>query len=96
VRALSHLVPAGLAELLRTMPLSDGKVTFAWKTAVGPALERATAIRLVAGTLIVDASTPEWSREVRRSAGIILIRLKTLLGDETVQSIEVRTKNVTR
>jgi hypothetical protein len=92
VRALSHLVPAGLAELLRTMPLSDGKVAFAWKTAVGPAVERATAIRLVAGTLIVDASTPEWSREVRRSTGIILTRLKTLLGDETVQSIEVRTR----
>jgi len=92
MRAISHIVPAALRELLRTAPLSDGKVTFAWKAAVGPALERATAVKLEAGTLIVETSGPQWTREVKRSSGVILTRIKTLLGDSTVQRIEIRTK----
>ena len=90
MRPISHVVPAALMELLRTAPLSDGKVTFAWKTTVGPALERATAVRLVARTLIVETNGPQWTREIERSSGVILTRLKTLLGDETVQKLEVR------
>ena len=93
MRALSHIVPAALTELLRRAPLSDGKVTFAWKAAVGPALERATAVKLEAGTLIVETAGPQWTREVKRSSGIILNRIKTLLGDSTVQRIEVRTRS---
>ena len=89
---ISHVVPAALMELLRTSPLSNGKVAFAWKTAVGPALERVTAVRLEGGTLIVDVSGAQWGREIKRSSGVILTRLKTLLGDETVHCIEVRTR----
>ena len=92
MRALSHIVPAALMELLRTAPLSDGKVTFAWNTAVGPALERATAVKLEGGTLIVETTGPQWTREVKRSSGVIMARLKTLLGDSTVQKIEIRTR----
>jgi len=92
MRPLSHVVPAALMELLSSAPLCDGKVTFAWKAAVGPALERATAVRLVEHTLIVEATDPQWTREIKRSSGVILTRLKTLLGDETVQQIEVRTQ----
>ena len=92
MRSISHIVPAALMELLRTTPLSEGKVSFAWKAAVGPALERATAVKLEAGTLIVETTGPQWTREVKRSGDIIMARLKTLLGDGTVQRIEVRTR----
>ena len=92
MRSISLIVPAALRELLRAAPLSDGKVTFAWKAAVGPALERATDVKLEAGTLIVETAGPQWTREVRRSSGVILARIKTLLGDGTVQRLEVRTK----
>jgi hypothetical protein len=92
MRSLSHIVPAALTELLRSTPLSPGKVTFAWKAAVGPAVERATAVRLEGGTLIVDATAPEWAREVSRSSRVIMGRLKTLLGEDAVQRIEVRTR----
>ena len=92
MRPISHVAPAALMELLRMAPLSDGKVTFAWKTAVGPALERASTVRLAAGTLIVETTGPQWTREIRRSSAVILTRLKTLLGDQTVQSIDVRTR----
>ena len=92
MRAISQILPAALMELLRTTPLSDGKVTFAWKAAVGPALERATAVKLEGRTLIVETSGPQWTREVKRSSGVIITRLKTLLGENTVQSIEVRTR----
>jgi hypothetical protein len=92
VHPISHVVPAALMELLRTAPLSEGKVTFAWKTSVGPALDRATSVRLEGTTLIVETQGPQWTREIRRSTPVILTRLKTLLGDQTVQSVEVRTR----
>ena len=89
---ISHVVPAALMELLRTAPLSDGKVTFAWKTAVGPALDRATSVKLEGATLMVETTGPQWAREIKRSSRVILSRLKTLLGDDTVGRIDVRTK----
>jgi predicted nucleic acid-binding Zn ribbon protein len=90
VRPLASALPGALAELLRGAPLSPGKVSFAWRAAVGPALERETSVRLEAGTLYVDAASKQWAREVRRSASVILNRLQTLLGDGTVKSISVR------
>jgi len=90
MRPLSHVVPAALAYLLRGAPLSDGKVTFAWRAAVGPALERATSVRLENGVLMVDTVSAEWSHEITRSRGVILARLKALLGDDAVTSIQIR------
>ncbi len=91
MRPLIHALPGALTELLEAAPLSDGKVTFAWRAAVGPALERVTAVKLERGVLVVETSGAQWSREIRRSSGMILTRLKTLLGDGTVTRIEVRT-----
>jgi predicted nucleic acid-binding Zn ribbon protein len=82
-----------LVELLRGTPLSDGKVTFAWRTVVGPALERATAVKLDARVLIVETASTQWAREVSRSSSMILARLQRFLGPETVSRIEVRTKD---
>jgi hypothetical protein len=39
--------------------------------------------------LIVETTSPQWSREVMRSSPVILKRLQTLLGD-VVDRIEVR------
>ena len=78
-------------ELLRGTPLSDGKVTFAWRAAVGPAVERATAVKLERGALIVEAASAHWTEEVRRSTPVILTRLQAFLGVETITRIEVRT-----
>jgi predicted nucleic acid-binding Zn ribbon protein len=93
VRPISHALPGALAELLRGAPLSDGKVTFAWNAAVGPALERMTTVRLERDTLVVQTASAQWAREIRRSHGVILARLQTLLGKDTVTSLSVRTKN---
>jgi predicted nucleic acid-binding Zn ribbon protein len=90
VHPLAHVVPAALMELLRTTPLSDGKVGFAWRAAVGPALERATAVKLEDGVLIVETTSVEWAREIRRSSNVILGRLQGFLGKDTVTKIMVR------
>ena len=90
MRSISHAVPGALSELLRQAPLSPGKVVFAWKAAVGPALQRVTSVRLEAGVLLVDAATAQWAREISRSSGVILPRLQTLLGKDVVSSISVR------
>jgi predicted nucleic acid-binding Zn ribbon protein len=93
VRPIHHAVPGALVELLRGTPLSPGKVGFAWRTAVGPAVERVTSVQLAGRVLVVETSGPQWAREVTRSADVILTRLQTLLGKETVTSITVRTPN---
>jgi predicted nucleic acid-binding Zn ribbon protein len=90
MKRLTHAVPGALMELLRGTPLSDGKVTFAWNAAVGPALERVTTVKLERGVLIIDAASAQWSREIQRSSGVILARLQSLLGKDTVRKLEVR------
>jgi predicted nucleic acid-binding Zn ribbon protein len=90
VKAVSQVVPDAIAALLRESPLSPGKVEFAWNTAVGAGMARATRPRFDNGVLFVDAETPAWSREVARSSPIILKRLQSLLGESIVQRIVVR------
>ncbi|MBI3400096.1 MAG: DUF721 domain-containing protein [Acidobacteria bacterium] len=87
---LQHAVSGALIELLSATPLSDGKVSFAWLTVVGPALARATAVKLERGVLFVDASSAQWSREIQRSSRIIMGRLAPLLGADAIQRVEVR------
>jgi hypothetical protein len=90
VRPLHQAVPGAITELLRGAPLSDGKVGFAWRVAVGPALERVTAVKLVERVLIVETASPQWSQEVMRSSPLILRRLQNLLGASVIEKIEVR------
>jgi predicted nucleic acid-binding Zn ribbon protein len=58
--------------------------------AVGPALERVTAVRLEGRVLIVEAASAQWAREVTRSSDVILGRLQTLLGRNSLDAISVR------
>src|SRR2546428_13578696 len=70
MRPLNQAVPGALAELLRAAPLSPGKVGFAWRTAVGPAMDRVTSVRLEGRALVVAATGPQWAREIARSSAI--------------------------
>ena len=92
MRPLNQAVPGALVELLRAAPLSSGKVGFAWRTAVGPAIERGTSVRLDGRILLVDASSPQWRREIARSSSIILARLQALLGTDVVERLEIRNR----
>lgn len=87
-------IPAVLARLLRQQPVSDAKVTFAWRAAVGRAVDRATKVSLRRdGTLEVRASDQHWRREIARSASLIVDRLAGLLGGEVVKRIDVTTRS---
>ena len=90
VRPLSSAVPGALADLLRHAPLSAGKVAFAWRAAVGTAMERGSSIRLDGQVLVVDAADRHWALEIRRLSGVILSRLQNLLGPDVVTSLDVR------
>jgi hypothetical protein len=92
VRPIQQAMPGALVELLRDAPLSPGKVTFAWRAAVGPAFDKVTSVRLEHGVLIVDAETRAWAYEVGRSKPIVLSRLQTLLGKTVVTDITVRAR----
>jgi predicted nucleic acid-binding Zn ribbon protein len=91
VRPLQHAIPGAITALLRAAPLSDGKVTFAWNTAVGRGVERVTSVKLERGVLMVDTTSAQWSKEIERSSGVILKRLQALLGAGIVTSLRVRT-----
>jgi predicted nucleic acid-binding Zn ribbon protein len=91
MESLQQVLPVVVQMLIRDMPLSPGKVTFAWRAAVGAAIDRATTVRLLeGGVLDVRVSDQHWRRELRRSTPLILARLSTLLGDGTVTSIQAR------
>lgn len=81
--------PTVVAKLLQRQPLSHGKVAFAWRTAVGPAVARATVVTLRDGTIEVLASGEHWRREIARSADLIVGRVAALLGRDVVQRLSV-------
>jgi hypothetical protein len=84
----SKVMPAVLAEVIRKAPLTDEKVAFAWRLAVGPAVDKATTVRLSSnGTLHVRAESPAWIDAVRKSVGLIRSRLAHFLGEQAVKQI---------
>ncbi len=50
---LNHIMPGVLADILRRAPLTPEKVAFSWRTAVGPAVDKVTAVELHDGVLYV-------------------------------------------
>jgi hypothetical protein len=90
MRPLGQAVPGALAQLLRDVPNSQGKVDFAWKAAVGAAVDRVTSVRLEHRVLLVEVPDRNWDREIARSTPVILARLQTLLGREAITAIHIR------
>ena len=86
---VNRFMPDVLAAILRKAPLSDDKVAFAWRAAVGPSVDKATRIELRAHVLHVRAQNAAWQREVERSAALIRSRLDALLGEDVVRYIDV-------
>jgi predicted nucleic acid-binding Zn ribbon protein len=85
----NQVIPAVLSDILRKAPLTPEKVAFAWRTAVGPAVDKATSLDLRNGVLFVLAKDAVWQREVERSAAMIRSRLADLLGTDVVRFIKV-------
>jgi predicted nucleic acid-binding Zn ribbon protein len=69
--------------------LTPEKVAFAWRRAVGPALDQASRVELRGKVLLVRARDAAWQREIRRSSALITSRLQALLGEQTVREISV-------
>jgi hypothetical protein len=85
-----RVIPGVLAQVIRPAPLCAEKVDFAWRTSVGPAVSRATTVRLSdAGVLTITAQDAQWRREVERSFGLIRSRLEALLGPDVIQRVEI-------
>ena len=84
-----QFLPGVLATVLRKAPLTPEKVAFAWRTAVGAAVDKATVAVLRGDVLHVRVKDASWQREMERSAALIRARLDTLLGTGVVRYIEV-------
>ena len=83
------ILPAALAAIVRKAPLTEEKVGFAWRTAVGAAVAGATEIALDGTTLRVRARDRAWQREIERSVATIRTRLDDLLGAGVVRYLDV-------
>ena len=84
----NQVLPGVVAEVIRKAPLTNEKVAFAWRLAVGPAVAKATTVRLGAdGTLYVSTESPAWIDGVRQSIGLIRSRLAHFLGEDAVKRI---------
>jgi predicted nucleic acid-binding Zn ribbon protein len=87
---LHRTVPDFLAALLRKAPLSPEKLAFTWRSVVGPAVARVSAVHLSAeGIVEVQCPDDHWRREIRRSAPMITERLVFLLGSDVVKKLKV-------
>jgi hypothetical protein len=86
---VQQVIPDTLAHMLRKAPLSSEKVAFAWRMAVGPAVDQATRIALRENVLHVHARGVEWRREIERNAALVRSRLDALLGSGVVRYIEI-------
>lgn len=83
-------MPVVLADVIRKAPLTDEKVAFAWRLAVGPAVGKVTTVRLASnGTLYVRAEAPAWNDAIAKSLGMIRSRLAHYLGETAVQRIDL-------
>ena len=92
MRAIQQFTPNVLAEVIRRQPPSEGRTTLAWQVAVGAAIARATSVQLADGVLTVTAKDPRWVADVESSRGVVLGRLKQLLGNDEVRSIRIVAK----
>ena len=86
MEGIGPLIDSVVPALLARAPLTPEKVAFAWRAAVGPAIDRATAVRLEDRTLVVQGDD-RWLREVDRSRDLVLARLKRLLGPTVVSAL---------
>lgn len=85
----NKVMPAVVAEVIRKAPLCDEKVAFAWRLAVGPAVDKSTTVRLADdGTLYVRGESQAWIDSVRASIGMIRSRLAHYLGEHVIKRVE--------
>jgi len=89
---VQHVMPGALASVLRLAPLTPEKVAFAWRTAVGAAVDRATGVELRGSTLVVVVKSDEWRHEIARSLALVRSRLNLVLGDGVVARIELQSE----
>ena len=82
-------MPTVLAEVLRKAPLTADKVAFAWRAAVGAAVDNASAIEWRGRVLHVRVKEAAWQREIERSASLIRARLDALLGTGVIRALDV-------
>jgi hypothetical protein len=89
---VQQVMPAALASVLRLAPLTPEKVAFAWRTAVGAAVDRATSVELRGSTLAVVVKSEQWRHEIGRSSALIRTRLNFVLGDGVVTRIDIQSE----
>lgn len=87
---LQTALPGFVRSLLARSPMSVGKFEFAWRLAVGPAIERVTKPTLNEdGTVEVVVIDAAWRREVKRSQAEILARLQEQLTSSIVKKLRI-------
>jgi len=89
MKSLHECLPS-LTAAIRRQPLSEAKLAFCWQMVAGPAIARATTVRMSPqGEVVIQAQDSHWTREVRRALPELRQRLEALLGPEAVAHLKV-------
>ena len=86
---LQQVMPAALASVLRQAPLSPEKVAFAWRTAVGAAVDRASVVELRGCDARRVGQERRMAARDRAVVALIRARLDLVLGPGVVTRIDV-------
>ncbi len=85
MRILRDLMPGVLHTIVRGAPPSVERTAFAWRMAVGASIDRVSHVSLApSGRLLVRFDDRHWKKEVERSLPLVIERMKSLLGAESV------------
>jgi predicted nucleic acid-binding Zn ribbon protein len=87
---LNSALPRVVRSLMERAPMSEGKFEFAWRSVVGPSMERVTVATLREdGAVEVQVDQAAWLKEVKRSQALILANLQELLGASVVKKLKI-------
>ena len=81
---------ATLKMILDAQPLTEAKVGFAWRVAAGPTLATAATVAWSpGGPLRLTPRSDAWRQELVRARGVLLEKIRALLGPDAVTTIRV-------
>ena len=90
MEALSLTSTRVLRGMMAAQPTTAAKISFAWHIAAGVSLGRAATVECSPdGTLLVQAKSAAWGKEIHLARPTILERMTHLLGPGVVRKIKV-------
>jgi predicted nucleic acid-binding Zn ribbon protein len=89
MQPVGELLPSIYRKLVREAVDEQALALALWPVVVGPKVaERTRAVRLFGSTLVVEAATPEWRRQLSAMTWEIVGKLNAAAGKEVIRDLQ--------